>query len=169
MKEAGTMLLSRCDALFEKLAVRAREHEKTPMIGRSHGIFAEPVTFGLALAGHAAEVKRSRVRLAEATNEIAVGKIAGAVGTYAHVTPEIEERALAALGLRAETVSTQIVARDRHAAFFSALALVRGGNRTLRDERAPLATLGGSRSRRGVHGRSKRIERDAAQTKSDPE
>ncbi len=123
LKQAGDMLVVRCDTLFEKLAVRAREHAKTPMIGRSHGIFAEPVTFGLALAGHAAEIARARARLVTATEEIAVGKIAGAVGTYAHLTPEIEQRALLALGLRAETVSTQVVARDRHAAFFSAMAL----------------------------------------------
>ncbi len=97
------------------------------MIGRSHGIFAEPITFGLALAGHHAEIARGRERLERARAEIAVGKIAGAVGTYAHLSPEIEARALAALGLRAETVSTQVVARDRHAAFFSAIALVAAG------------------------------------------
>ncbi|MBX3189096.1 MAG: adenylosuccinate lyase, partial [Labilithrix sp.] len=102
---------------------RAREHAKTPMIGRSHGIFAEPVTFGLALAGHHAEIARGRDRLSRAREQIAVGKIAGAVGTYAHLTPEIEARALGALGLRAETVSTQIVPRDRHAELFCAMAL----------------------------------------------
>jgi adenylosuccinate lyase len=97
------------------------------MIGRSHGIFAEPVTFGLALAGHHAEIARGRARLAAAAKEIKVGKIAGAVGTYAHLSPAIEKRALAALGLEPETVSTQVVARDRHAAFFSALALLAAG------------------------------------------
>jgi adenylosuccinate lyase len=124
LRDAGAMMLTRADALLAALATRAREHAKTPMIGRSHGIFAEPVTFGLALAGHYAEVKRGRARLAAATEEVAVGKIAGAVGTYAHLSPEIEARALAALGLRAETVSTQVVARDRHASFFSAMALL---------------------------------------------
>jgi adenylosuccinate lyase len=124
MRDAGKMMLTRADALLEALAKRAREHAKTPMIGRSHGIFAEPVTFGLALAGHHAEVKRGRARLAAATDEIAVGKIAGAVGTYAHLSPAIEARALGALGLGAETVSTQVVARDRHAAFFSAMAIL---------------------------------------------
>jgi adenylosuccinate lyase len=118
------MLLSRCDKLLAALAKRAREHVKTPMIGRSHGIFAEPVTFGLALAGHYAEVKRGRAKLALARDEIAVGKIAGAVGTYAHLSPAIEAKALGALGLAPETVSTQVVARDRHAFYFSALALV---------------------------------------------
>ncbi len=124
LREAADLLLARTDGLLDAFAKRAREHAATPMIGRSHGIFAEPVTFGLALAGHHAEVARGRARLAAAREEIAVGKIAGAVGTYAHLTPEIEARALSALGLRAETVSTQVVARDRHAAFFSAMALL---------------------------------------------
>src|SRR5690606_3253807 len=103
------------------------EYAKTPMIGRSHGIHAEPITFGMALAGHLAEIKRGKARLAQARREIAVGKIAGAVGSYAHLTPEIEEQALARLGLAPETVSTQVVARDRHAAFFSALAVIAAG------------------------------------------
>lgn len=124
MREAADELLLRTDRLLGALAKRAREHAKTPMIGRSHGIFAEPVTFGLALAGHHAEVARGRTRLAAARKEIAVGKIAGAVGTYAHVSPDIEARALASLGLAPETVATQVVARDRHAAYFSALALL---------------------------------------------
>jgi adenylosuccinate lyase len=97
------------------------------MIGRSHGIFAEPVTFGLSLAGHHAEIARGKARLEAARREIAVGKIAGAVGTYAHLSPAIEAKALARLGLGAETVATQIVARDRHAAYFAALALVAAG------------------------------------------
>jgi adenylosuccinate lyase len=97
------------------------------MIGRSHGIHAEPVTFGVVLAGHLAEMKRHRARLVAARREIAVGKLAGAVGTYAHLTPEIEARALRALGLEPETVATQVVARDRHATYFSALALMASG------------------------------------------
>jgi adenylosuccinate lyase len=123
LRDAADMLLARCDKLLGALRDRAREHAKTPMIGRSHGIFAEPVTFGLALAGHHAEVARARAHLETARREIAVGKIAGAVGTYAHLSPAIEKRALGSLGLEPETVATQIVARDRHAAYFSALAL----------------------------------------------
>ena len=123
LREAADLLLARCDKLLAALATRAREHAKTPMIGRSHGIFAEPVTFGLALAGHHAEIARAKKRIYAARAEIAVGKIAGAVGTYAHLSPAIEAKALASLGLQPETVSTQVVARDRHAAFFSALAL----------------------------------------------
>jgi adenylosuccinate lyase len=127
MRDAADLLLTRCDRLLAALAKRAREHAKTPMIGRSHGIFAEPVTFGLALAGHHAEIARGKARLVAARAEIAVGKIAGAVGTYAHLSPEIEAKALGALGLAPETVATQIVARDRHAAFFAAMALLAAG------------------------------------------
>jgi adenylosuccinate lyase len=124
LRDAADKLVVRCDKLLDALARRAREHAKTPMMGRSHGIFAEPITFGLALAGHHAELTRGRERLRAARREIAVGKIAGAVGTYAHLSPDIEKRALARLGLEPETVSTQVVARDRHAAYFAALALV---------------------------------------------
>jgi len=124
LRDAADKLLARCDAVLTALARRAREHAKTPMIGRSHGIFAEPITFGLALAGHHAEFTRGRARLESARREIAVGKISGAVGTYAHLSPAIEKRALGTLGLDPETVSTQVIARDRHASFFAALALL---------------------------------------------
>ena len=127
LRDAADMLLARTDRLLDALAVRAREHARTPMMGRSHGIFAEPVTFGLVLAGHHAEVSRGRARLEVARREISVGKIAGAVGTYAHLSPELELRALRTLGLEPETVATQVVARDRHAAYFTALALLAAG------------------------------------------
>jgi adenylosuccinate lyase len=124
---ATELILARLDKLVAALDRRATEHAGTPMIGRSHGIHAEPTTFGVALSGHLAEMKRGHARLAAARSEIAVGKIAGAVGTYAHLSPTIEERALASLGLSPETVSTQVVARDRHAAYFAALAVVAAG------------------------------------------
>jgi adenylosuccinate lyase len=127
LRDSTDKLLLRCDRLLAALAKRAREHAHTPMIGRSHGIFAEPITFGLALAGHHAEVARGRARLEIARREISVGKIAGAVGTYAHLSPDIERRALATLGLHPETVATQVVARDRHAAYFTCLAVVAAG------------------------------------------
>jgi adenylosuccinate lyase len=127
LRDAVDLLLQGCDKLLSALARRAREHVKTPMIGRSHGIFAEPITFGLALAGHHAEIARGRARLVQARREIAVGKIAGAVGTYAHLSPSVEARALGALGLEPETVSTQIVARDRHAFYFATLAVLAAG------------------------------------------
>jgi adenylosuccinate lyase len=124
LRDAADLLMARCDRMMAALARRAREHARTPMMGRSHGIFAEPITFGLALAGHHAEISRGRARLVVARREIGVGKIAGAVGTYAHLSPELEKRALASLGLEPETVATQVVARDRHAGYFAALALV---------------------------------------------
>ena len=127
LRDATDKLLERADKLLAALAKRAREHVKTPMIGRSHGIFAEPVTFGVVLAGHHAEMRRGRDRLARARKAIAFGKIAGAVGTYAHLSPAIEKQALKALGLEPETVATQIVPRDRHAELFNALALVAAG------------------------------------------
>ena len=110
--------------LMAALADRAKEHAGTPMIGRSHGIHAEPITAGLTFARWNAEVVRASSRLVRARHTIAVGKIAGAVGVYGNLDPAIESAALGALGLRAETVATQIVARDRHAEVLNALALL---------------------------------------------
>lgn len=124
LKRAGDLLATGIDNLIDALAERVVEHRATAMIGRSHGIHAEPTTFGVVLASHLAELKRARVRMNAAREEIAVGKMAGAVGTYAHVSTAIEAEALGALGLVPETAATQVVARDRHAGFFSAMALV---------------------------------------------
>ncbi|MCB9598709.1 MAG: adenylosuccinate lyase [Sandaracinaceae bacterium] len=126
MVKAADAILARCDQLLAAFATRIAEHRATPMIGRSHGIHAEPITFGVALAGHYAELSRAKRRMKSARHEIAVGKIAGAVGTYAHLTPAIEADALERLGLRPETVATQVVPRDRHAAFVSACASIAG-------------------------------------------
>ncbi len=115
-------ILAGVDLLRAACRRRAEEHRATPAIGRSHGIHAEPITAGLVFAGFYAEVGRARRALVAARHEVAVGKIAGAVGTYANLDPKIEAVALAALGLRPETVPTQIVSRDRHAALFQALA-----------------------------------------------
>lgn len=122
--KAHDLLMEGLDALVASMAARAKEQRDTPMIGRSHGIHAEPTTVGMALASHLAELKRGRRRLAFVREDIAVGKIAGAVGTYAHLSTAIERDALGRLGLQAETVSTQVVSRDRHAAFFCAMGLV---------------------------------------------
>jgi adenylosuccinate lyase len=103
---------------------QAERWRALPMIGRTHGIHAEPLTLGLVFAGWCAELGRARRRFLAAAEEMRTGKLAGAVGTYAHLSPELEAKALGKLGLRAETVPTQVVARDRHAAFLSALALV---------------------------------------------
>jgi adenylosuccinate lyase len=119
---AADQILAGIDLLRAACRRRAEEHRTTPAIGRSHGIHAEPITAGLVFAGFYAELGRARRALAAARTEIAVGKIAGAVGTYANLDPQIEAAALAALGLRPEVVPTQIVARDRHAGFFQALA-----------------------------------------------
>ncbi len=120
--EAADQILAGVDLLRQACRRRAEEHRHTPAIGRSHGVHAEPITAGLVFAGFYAELGRARVALLSAREEIAVGKIAGAVGTYANLDPAVEVTALAALGLRRETVPTQIVARDRHAAYFTALA-----------------------------------------------
>jgi adenylosuccinate lyase len=120
--EATDQILEGIDLLQAACARRARELRATPMIGRSHGIHAEPVTAGLVFAGFFAEIGRASQNLVTARDGVAVGKIAGAVGTYANLDPELERAALAQLSLRPETVPTQIVARDRHAAYFHALA-----------------------------------------------
>jgi adenylosuccinate lyase len=120
--EAADEILEGVDLLRAACARRAREHAGTPMIGRSHGIHAEPITSGLVFAGFYAELGRARRALRRAQIEIRVGKIAGAVGTYANLDPALEVQALRRLGLVRETVPTQIVARDRHAGFFQAIA-----------------------------------------------
>ena len=110
--------------MLESLKTRIEEFKLTPCVGRSHGIHAEPTTFGVKMAGWYAEIRRARVRLVAAIKEVSVGKISGAVGTYASVSPEVEAYVMKSLGLTPETVATQVVPRDRHASFFSALALL---------------------------------------------
>jgi adenylosuccinate lyase len=117
-------ILAGLDGLRAALAARAREHAATPAIGRSHGIHAEPITAGLVFARWYAEVGRAKARITRAREAIAVGKIAGAVGVYGNLDPQVEASALGALGLRGETVATQIVARDRHADVLIALAML---------------------------------------------
>jgi adenylosuccinate lyase len=120
-------ILDGLDRLSAALKKRAVEHKRTPLIGRSHGVHAEPTTMGLVFAGFYAETRRNHRRVVEARKNILHGKIAGAVGTYANSSPTVEKEALAKLGLQPETVATQIVARDRHAEVFNALALVGAG------------------------------------------
>jgi adenylosuccinate lyase len=116
-------LLDCLHALFEVVRGQALEHEHSYMIGRTHGIWAEPTSFGLKLAGWAFEVARDHSRIDRARRAVAVGKISGAVGTYAHLPPEIERHVCEALGLGIEPASTQVVARDRHAEYLQAIAL----------------------------------------------
>ncbi len=124
LTRAADLLDSGIGAVMDALERRAREHRLTACIGRSHGIHAEPTTFGLKLAGHYAEFARNRDRLAAARAEVATCAISGAVGTFANVDPRVEAHVAEKLGLAVEPVSTQIVPRDRHAAFFSALGLI---------------------------------------------
>jgi adenylosuccinate lyase len=124
LREAADILLDDIQVLLEVLKRRAFEHRDTVMIGRSHGIHAEPVTFGLKLALWYAEMDRNRQRLRRAQQIISVGKISGSVGTYANVDPEVEQLACVQLGLKPAPISTQIIQRDRHAEYFSTLAIV---------------------------------------------
>jgi adenylosuccinate lyase len=125
-RRAGLAIEAALDELIVLLARRAREHAGTLMMGRTHSVHAEPITLGLKLAGWAFELDRDRARVAAATDDISTGKISGPVGTYSQLGPEIEAEALAALRLKPDALSTQIVQRDRHAAFLAALAITGG-------------------------------------------
>lgn len=125
--EAGELILHDLDTLLRTLRTLALAHKGQVCIGRTHGIHAEPTTFGLKLAGFYAEFERHRQRVADAVENVRVGKISGAVGTYAFLSPEVESMACEILGLKADPISTQIIQRDRYAHFFTALALLGGG------------------------------------------
>jgi adenylosuccinate lyase len=124
LARASDLLLADLDALLEVLRRRAYEHKLTPTIGRSHGIHAEPVTFGLKLAEAYAEFSRNRARLLAARADIATCAISGAVGTFANIDPRVEQHVAAKLGLTVEPVSTQVIPRDRHAMFFATLGVI---------------------------------------------
>jgi adenylosuccinate lyase len=124
LKQASDLLIEDLDALLEVLKRRAHEYKLTPMIGRSHGIHAEPVTFGLKLAFAYAEFARARARMVAARDEIATCAISGAVGTFANVDPRVEAHVAARMGLRVEPISTQVIPRDRHAMYFATLGVV---------------------------------------------
>jgi adenylosuccinate lyase len=126
LRAAGERLLEDCGRLLAVLVARARAEAGTVMMGRTHSVHAEPTTFGLKLAGWAFELERGRRRLAVVVDEIGTGKISGPVGTYSHLDPDVEAEVLAALGLHADPVSTQIVQRDRHAALLAAIAVLGG-------------------------------------------
>jgi adenylosuccinate lyase len=126
LKQASDLLLEDLDRLLAALKARAFEHKLTPCMGRSHGIHAEPTTFGLKLAGHYAAFDRARMRLLRAREEIATCAISGAVGTFANIDPRVEAHVAKKLGLEPEPVSTQIIPRDRHAMFFATLGVIAG-------------------------------------------
>jgi adenylosuccinate lyase len=124
LKRAADLLIEDTDALLAALKKRAFEYKMTPTIGRSHGIHAEPTTFGVKLATYYAEFTRARARLVAARDEISTCAISGAVGTFANIDPRVEEHVAKAMGLKVEPVSTQVIPRDRHAAYFAALGVV---------------------------------------------
>ncbi len=124
MRQAITLLIREAEKVFAALKARAIEHKDTVMIGRTHGIHAEPVTFGLKMALWADEMRRNVARLRRAREVISVGKLSGAVGTFANIDPSVEEFVCRKLGLKAAPVSTQVVQRDRHAEVFAAMAVV---------------------------------------------
>src|SRR6478752_6136724 len=124
LMRAADLLIADVDALLAALKKRAMEYKMTPTIGRSHGIHAEPTTFGVKLATYYAEFTRARARLVTAREEIATCAISGAVGTFANINPLVEEHVAKAMGLKVEPVSTQVIPRDRHAAYFATLGVV---------------------------------------------
>src|ERR1700691_4423553 len=124
LRRASDILIADVDALLAALKRRAFEHKLTPTIGRSHGVHAEPTTFGLKLASAHAEFQRARTRLVAAREEISTAAISGAVGAFANIDPRVEAHVAAKLGWSPEPISTQVIPRDRHAAFFAALAVV---------------------------------------------
>ena len=124
LKQAGKILIQDIDKILKTLKAKSQKYKNTITIGRSHGIHAEPVTFGLKLATYYAEFKRNKKRLEQAIEEISTCAISGAVGTFAHIGPNIEKFVAKKLGLKPEPISTQIIPRDRHAHFFNTLALI---------------------------------------------
>ena len=124
LRDSANLIIDKLNKLSEALKRRALEFKDTVMIGRTHGIHAEPTTFGLVLALYYAEAQRNLVRMQRALEGIAVGKISGAVGTFAHLDPEVEEKVCARLGLQPAPISTQVIQRDRYAEFVSTLAII---------------------------------------------
>lgn len=124
LKQASDLLLKDLDGVLAAIKRRALEHKLTPTMGRSHGIHAEPTTFGLKLAGHYAAFDRAKQRLIAVRDEVATCAISGAVGTFANIDPKVEAHVAAKLGLKIEPVSTQIIPRDRHAMFFAVLGVI---------------------------------------------
>ncbi len=139
LTRASDLLLADIDALLAALKRRAFEHKDTVTIGRSHGIHAEPTTFGVKLALAYAEFSRCRERLVHAREEIATCAISGAVGTFANIDPRVEEHVAHKLGLKPEPVSTQVIPRDRHAMFFATLGVIASSHRAARDRNPPFA------------------------------
>ena len=126
MVQSGKVLLKDIDQILKVLKKQARKYKLTPCMGRSHGIHAEPITFGLKLASFYEEFKRNRKRLVDAINEVSTCAISGAVGTFANINPKVEKYVAKKLGLKVEPISTQVIPRDRHAFYFSVLGIIAG-------------------------------------------
>ena len=157
LKQATDLLLADMDNLLSALEKRAREHKNTVCIGRSHGIHAEPTTFGLKLAGHYAEFARCRDRLVAARAEIATCAISGAVGTFANIDPAVEQHVADKMGLTIEPVSTQVIPRDRHAMFFATLGVIASAVERLSVEVRHLQRNRSARSRRVLSRRARKV------------
>ena len=167
MREACGLILQGLDALADAVRARAEEHRATVMIGRTHGVHAEPMTFGLKLALWYAELTRHRSRLERARETVSVGKVSGAVGTYAHLDPAIEARVCERLGLQPAPVSSQVIQRDRHAELFSVLAILGASLEKFCAGNPGAAENRNRRGRRAVWEGPKRLVGYAAQAQPD--
>ena len=167
LRSAGVVIVPGARAVAAALAERAREHADTLCVGRTHGVHAEPTSFGLKLAGFAFEAHRNAERLERAFDQAATGAISGAVGTYATLGPDYERRVLDGLGLAAEPVSTQVVPRDRHAELLQAIALAGAGLERFAHGDPPPPAHRGPRGRGAVPRGPEGLERDAAQAQPD--
>ncbi len=162
MREAGKLILDEIkDKVLPAVKRRALEHKDTLMMGRSHGIHAEPITFGLKMALWYDEMRRGMERFAVAVENASVGKVSGAVGTYAHLDPQVEVYVCEKLGLKAANISTQIIQRDIHAEYMAALAVLAGSTGKIRRGDPPPAAHRGAGSRGIFLQRPERLERDA--------
>ena len=124
--QSGKILVKDIDQILKVLKAKAKKYKFTPCIGRSHGIHAEPITFGLKLASYYEEFKRNRKRLVNAIDDVSTCAISGAVGTFANINPNVEKHVAKKLGLKVEPISTQVIPRDRHAHYFSVLGIIAG-------------------------------------------
>ena len=163
LMRASDILLADLDGLLAALKTPAFEHKDTVTIGRSHGIHAEPTTFGVKLAQAYAEFERCRERLVRAREEIATCAISGAVGTFANIDPRVEEHVAQSIGLQPEPVSTQVIPRDRHAMYFATLGVIASSIERLADRDPPPAAHRGSGSGRVFFARAKGLVGHAAQ------
>lgn len=162
------VLLAQVEQLIQVVRSQAQRHRHTVMVGRSHGIHAEPITFGFKLAGWLAELLRQRERLTRLRTQVAVGKISGAVGTYAHLDPRVEVLACQSLGLTPDCASTQVISRDRHAEYLQVLALLGGFPGAVCGGNSAFATDRGAGGGGIFRPRTKGVVRHAPQAQSHP-